>query len=151
MIRGIPTTRLRYVVVDELFADAAELGISAWPVVDAQGRLRFPPGETSHVEVDARKMQTFLRRHRMPRKAVGRILRTGDAFGFTVRARALGAFLTEHGAAQDRGRKEMLDPTTWEWLDPPIYDVTAQAREAAKLSYYAAQTAPLPPSTFGRR
>lgn len=151
MIRGIPTARLRYVVVDELFADTAELGISAWPIVDAQGRLRFPPGETSHVEVDARKMQTFLRRHRMPRKAVGRILRTGDAFGFTVHTRRLAAFLIEHEAAQDGASKEMLDPTTWEWLDPPIRDVTAEAREAAKLSYYAAQTAPLPPSSFERR
>ena len=151
MIREIRTSRLRYAVVDELFADTAEVGISAWPVVDAQGRLRFPPGETSHIEVDARKMQTFLRRHRMPRKAVGRILRTGDAFGFTVRARALAAFLAQHEAAQDRERTKLLDPTTWEWLDPPIYDVTAEAREAAKLSYYSAQTGPLPRSSFERR
>ncbi|MGH2640440.1 MAG: hypothetical protein ACRDGO_01940 [Actinomycetota bacterium] len=150
MIRGVPTARLRYVVVDELFGETAELGISAWPLVDAQGRLRFAEGPTSHIEVDARRMQTFLRRHRMPRKAVGRILRAGDAFGFTIRARGLAAFLKEHETAQDRARRTMLDPTTWAWLEPPIYDVTADAREAAKLSYYAALTGPLPGS-FERR
>jgi hypothetical protein len=151
VIRGIPTARLRYVVVDELFADTAELSISAWPVVDALGRLRFPGDVTTHIEVDARRMQTFLRRHRMPRKAVGRVLRAGDAFGMTVRARALSAFLTRQEVASEPERTRMLDPRTWEWLDPPIYDVTAAAREAAKLSYYAAQTGPLPPSSFERR
>ena len=151
VIRGIPTARLRYVVVDELFGNTAELGISAWPLVDAQGRLRFPEEATAHIEVDARRMQTFLRRYRMPRKAVGRILRTGDAFGFTVRARGLAAFLELHETAEGRERRTMLNPTTWAWLEPPIYDVTADAREAAKLSYYAALTGPLPPSSFGRR
>ena len=151
MIRGIPTARLRYVVVDELFGDTAELGISAWPLVDAQGRLRFSEEPTAHIEVDSRRMQTFLRRHRMPRKAVGRILRAGDAFGFTIRARGLAAFLEEHETAQDRARRKMLDPRTWAWLEPPIHDVTADAREAAKLSYYAALTGPLPPSSFERR
>ncbi len=152
MIRGIPTTRLRYVVVDELFADTAELSISSWPVVDALGRLRFPGEPTTHVEVDARRMQTFLRRHRMPRKAVGRVLRAGDTFGVTVQARELTAFLKAHESPEtpERERSRMIDPRTWEWLEPPIYDVTSEAREAAKLSYYAALTGPLPRSAFER-
>jgi hypothetical protein len=151
VIRGIPAARLRYVVVDELFADTAELSISSWPVVDALGRLRFPGEVTSHVEVDARRMQTFLRRHRMPRKAVGRVLRAGDVFGITVRARALSAFLTKHETVPESERARMLDPRTWAWVEPPIFDVTSEAREAAKLSYYAALTGPLPRSSFERR
>lgn len=151
VIRGIPTARLRYVVVDELFADTAEMSISSWPLVDAMGRLRFPGEVTTHVEVDARRMQTFLRRHRMPRKSVGRVLRAGDAFGVMVRARALSAFLTEHETVTEAARRKMLDPTIWAWLEPPIYDVTSEAREAAKLSYYAALTGPLPRSSFERQ
>ena len=147
------TARLRYVVVDELFADTAELSISSWPVVDPLGRLRFPDEPTAHVEVDARRMQTFLRRNRMPRKAVGRVLRAGDTFGVTVRARELAAFLKVHESSetQERERTRMLDPKTWEWLEPTIFDITSQAKEAAKLSYYAALTGPLPRSAFERR
>jgi hypothetical protein len=153
VIGKIPTARLRYVVVDELFANTAELSISSWPVVDALGRLRFADEPTTHVEVDARRMQSFLRRHRMPRKAVGRVLRAGDAFGVTVRARELTAFLEAHGSSDtpERARTRMLDPRTWEWLEPSIYDVTSAAKEAAKLSYYAALTGPLPRSAFERR
>lgn len=153
MIRGIRTARLRYAVVDELFADTAELSVSSWPVVDALGRLRFADEPTTHIEVDARRMQSLLRRHRMPRKAVGRVLRAGDAFGVTVRARELTGFLEAHESSEtpERERTRMLDPRTWEWLEPPIYDVTSEAREAAKLSYYAALTGPLPRSAFERR
>ena len=120
------TARLRYVVVDELFADTAELSISSWPVVDPLGRLRFPDEPTAHVEVDARRMQTFLRRNRMPRKAVGRVLRAGDTFGITVRARELAAFLEAHESSEtpERERTRMLDPKTWEWLEPTIFDIT---------------------------
>jgi hypothetical protein len=153
VIGKISTARLRYVVVDELFANTAELSISSWPVVDALGRLRFADEPTTHVEVDARRMQSFLRRHRMPRKAVGRVLRAGDAFGVTVRARELTAFLEAHESSEtpELARTRMLDPRTWEWLEPPIYDVTSAAKEAAKLSYYAALTGPLPRSAFERR
>lgn len=153
VLDGRPTARLRYVVVDELFADTAELSISSWPVVDAVGRLRFPDEPTAHIEVDAKRMQAFLRRHRMPRKAVGRLLRAGDAFAVKVRARELAAFLTAHESPETPApeRTRMLHPMTWEWLEPPIYDVTSEAREAAKLSYYAALTGPLPRSAFERR
>ena len=150
VIEGISTARIRYIVVDELFADTAELSISSWPVVDALGRLRFPDEPTTHIEVDARRMQAFLRRHRMPRKAVGRLLRAGDAFAVTVRARELAAFLKAHESPDtpEGERTRMLQPMTWEWLEPPIYDVTSEAKETAKLSYYAALTGPLPGSAF---
>ena len=41
-------------------------------------------------------------------------------------------------------RRRLLDPDGWEWLVPPVYDVSPEAREAAKLSYSAALTDPLP-------
>lgn len=149
-IEGVPTARLRYVVVDEVFSGRAELGISEWPIVDPLGRLRFPQGGTLHIEVDARRMRSFLRQHRMPRKAVARELRAGDTFGFAVRSRALTDFVSTLESSSPSTTSEdrkLLDPATWGWLVPPIYDVTAVAREAAKLSYYAALTTPLPRET----
>jgi hypothetical protein len=143
---------LRYVVVDEVFSARAELSIAEWPVVDILGRLRFPKEDTLHVEVDARRMRTFLRRHRMPRRGVARELRVGDAFGFAVRSRTLTSFLATLESSPPlrlSEQKKLLDPATWEWLVPPVFDVTAEAREAAKLSYYGALTMPLPPEVVG--
>jgi hypothetical protein len=150
VIKGVPTARLRYVVVDEVFSGRAELGICEWPIVDPLGRLRFPKGGTLHVEVDARRMRSFLRQHRIPRKAVARELRAGDTFGFAVRSRALTDLVSKLESSSPSATSEhrkLLDPATWGWLVPPIYDVTAVAREAAKLSYYAALTMPLPRET----
>lgn len=132
----------------------AELSLSGWPVIDALGRLRFVDGTTAHLEVDASRMRTFLRRHRMPRKAAGRVLRTGDAFALVVRGSALEAFLAalpsaSAGAVSER--RSVLDPANWDWLTPPIYDVTPDAREAAKLSYNAALTDALPEEALDRR
>jgi hypothetical protein len=141
-------------VVDEVFGELAELSLSGWPVIDPLGRLRFVEGTTAHLEVDASRMRTFLRRHRTPRKEAGRVLRTGDAFGFLVRQRALDAFLSARrssSTASVRERRAVLDPANWDWLVPPIYDVSPEAREAAKLSYNAALTGPLPdPALEGR-
>jgi hypothetical protein len=153
-IAGVRTATLRYIVVDEVFADLAELSVSRWPIVDALGRLRFPRAETAHIEVDADRMRRFLRRHRMPRKAVGRDLRTGDTFGVEVRARALASFLSRHATAHTLPlpeRRRLVDPATWDWIRPPIYDVSAEAREAAKLAYNAALTGPLPAGSTEER
>jgi hypothetical protein len=48
----------------------------------------------------------------------------------------------EETSSADRSRT--LDPSKWDWLRLPVYDITADAREAAKLAYFAALTAPLP-------
>jgi hypothetical protein len=135
------------VVVDEVFGELAELTLSGWPVIDALGRLRFVEGTTAHLEVDASRMRTFLRRHRMPRKEAGRVLRTGDAFAFVVRQRALDASLSALRSSSTTSlseRRTVLDPANWDWLVPPIYDVSPDAREAAKLAHNAALTTPLP-------
>jgi hypothetical protein len=146
MLAGASTRGLRYVVVDEIFTTLAELSMSPWPVVDARGRLRFPEGETIHLEADAERMRRFLRRHRQPRMGAGRDLRTGDTYGVRVETRPLVAFLELRDTAplSPAGRKQTLDPATWDWLRPPVYDVSAEARVAAKLAYYGALTEPLP-------
>jgi len=151
-IRGVSARGLRYVVVDEVFGELAELSVSGWPVVDALGRLRFAGAATAHLEVDASRMRTFLRRHRMPRKQAGRALRTGDSFAFVVRQRGFEAFLSAPSSlTAPAERRDDLDPASWDWLVPPIYDISLEARETAKLSYNAALTGPLPPGAAERR
>jgi hypothetical protein len=143
----VSVRRLRYVVVDEVFGELAELSLSGWPRLDPLGRLRFPDASTAHLEVDAARMRTFLRRHRMPRKGAGRALRTGDVFAFVVVQRALGSFrstVRSSPAGSVAEHRRLLDPDGWDWLVPPVYDVSPEAREAAKLSYSAALTDPLP-------
>lgn len=150
------TEELRYAVVDEIFPGAmlkrgsrtglAELSISDWPVVDALGRLRFPGDAAVHVEADAERLRLLLRRHRLPRKAVSRDLRGGDTFALLVQPHSFDSFLSEIDSdeATSANRSRTLDPSKWEWLRMPVYDITADAREAAKLAYFAALTAPLP-------
>ena len=51
------TTRLSYVVVDEIVGDTVTLAISPWPGSDALGRVRFPPGaESTHLLVHRREL-----------------------------------------------------------------------------------------------
>lgn len=150
-IPGLSTRRMRYVVVDEIFADLAELSISEWPVIDASGRLRFMGEGTVHVEVDAERMRLLLRRHRMPRKGASRELRVGDTFGVEVEPTRLETFVSQlaEGPPATASERKTLDPATWDWMRPPVFDVTADAREGAKLAYYAAVTSPLPPQERG--
>jgi hypothetical protein len=146
VLAGTSTRGLRYVVVDEIFSTLAELSMSLWPVIDTRGRLRFPEGQAIHLEADAERMRRYLRRHRQPRSGAGRDLRTGDTFGVKVEARSLVAFLKGRDTAplSPAERKRTLDPATWDWLRPPVYDLSAEARVAAKLAYYGALTEPLP-------
>lgn len=146
-VLGRESTRgLRYLVVDEIFATLAELAMSPWPVIDVRGRLRFPQGETIHLEADAERMRRFLQRHRQPRRGAGRELRTGDTFAVRARARPLAEFLKAKEVVPLTRMADVreLDPATWNWLSPPIYDLTAQARVAAKLAYYGALSESLP-------
>jgi hypothetical protein len=134
--------------VDEIFMMIAELSISAWPIVDSVGRLRFPEEGTIHLEADAEGMRRFLQKHRQPRRGAGRALRTGDTFGLVVRSRPFAAFLESREAAIDPAmRRMLLDPRTWDWARPPVYDVSADIRVRAKLAYYGALTEPLPEGT----
>ncbi len=137
-IEGADTAGLSYVVVDEIEGSMVGLAVSDWPQVDEQGRLRF---ESSPVLLGAERdaLERFLDRHRQP----GRPLRIGDVFA--VRARA--SELRQADEAEQR-LAPVLDPE--QWLEPPVYDVTAAAREAAKVSFYSAVAPALDPEQAAR-
>jgi hypothetical protein len=71
-------------------------------------------------------MMAFLTKHRTPREHADRELRMGDAFACKVRAKI--------------PKGKFIEPDRW--IVPPVIDVSAQAREAAKLAYFSA-AAPL--------
>jgi hypothetical protein len=124
---------LVYVVVDELDAGIAALVVSRWPRVDGLGRLRFDLERDVHLAVDAEALQRLLE-ERVSLVAGGsgaaeeelrsRPLLVGDVFG----ARLVEQPVDESNAPVDPAR----------WLAGPIVDVSADAREAAKVQYHAA-------------
>jgi hypothetical protein len=125
--------RFSYLVVDEIVGGSLGLVLSDWPEVDEQGRLRFG-GTATMLGADREALQSFLDEHRLPTDLAQRPVRTGDAFAARVIPGAL-AELSDELAAQTR-LEPLLRPA--EWIEPPVYDVSADAREAAKASFYAA-------------
>ena len=117
---------LAYVVIDELESNLVGLTASPWPTLDSKGRLHFDLEASREVGATRPALEAFLAKHRTPRKVARRPLRMGDAFACRVRE-----------PLQDG---ELIEPERW--MVPPITDISAQAREAAKLAYFSA-VAPL--------
>ena len=117
---------LAYVVIDELESALVGLTVSPWPTLDERGRLHFDLERARSVGARKRTLEAFLAEHRTPRKVARRPLRMGDAFACRVKE-----------PLQDG---ELLEPGTW--MVPPVTDISAEAREAAKLAYFSA-AAPL--------
>ena len=94
---------------------------------------------------DADALERFLAQHRRPHELAERPLRVGDVFA--VRP-VPGAFERVRAELEEQRRLDpFLDPASW--IRPPVYDVSADAREAAKASFYAAVTPPLDPERAG--
>jgi hypothetical protein len=125
---------VRYLVVDEIVGGAVGLALSAWPNRDAQGRLRFDTSSVQLIGCGREDLQAFLRKHREPGELRQRQLRIGDVFAVRVRPQALEevAELLE----EPRRLEPFLAPERW--IEPPIFDLTADARDEAKTAFYAA-------------
>jgi hypothetical protein len=133
--------RRSYLVVDEIVDGSVGLVLSPWPEVDDRGRLRFG-GAAAMLGAPHSALQSFLHEHRLPAELARRPLRIGDAFAVRVIRDALGD-VGEELAAQRR-LEPLLEPSSW--IEPPVYDVSVDAREAAKTAFYAAVTPVLTPS-----
>jgi hypothetical protein len=128
------TDDLLYVVVDEIVDTAVGLRISPWPWIDSRGRVRFPrAGMRPEVGMGLTDLQTFVNRHRRvegrrpgnyPEQLRKRRLAIGDVF-------ALRRVPSEPWPPPD-------DTAPEAWIAPPVWDLTAQARELAKAAFYAA-------------
>ncbi len=124
-LEGADPSGLNYLVVDEIEGSMVGLAVSDWPQTDEKGRLRFPsPPVLLGAELEA--FERFIDRNREPRP-----LRIGDVFA----ARTRSAELRDADEAEPR-LEPVLDPE--QWIEPPVHDITADAREAAKVSFYSA-------------
>lgn len=137
-----------YSVVDEKIEGLVTVSFSSWPLVDEDGRLSFPPDEAPTLVFEEALLSEFLAQTRQlpvpseaPSDLVSRELRVGDVFAVQPRPRLARVL---EGEAQEPGRPVIPD----RWLSPPVFDVTPDARDAAKLAYYAAAAVLLPESTI---
>ena len=125
----IAWSELSYIVVDERSEDVAGLVVASWPRLDPQGRVRFG-GSTWRVGARLQEFEALLgaKRH-LPATTAGservsqRPVRIGDAFAARVEL--------------PRGRVAAV-PELSRWLSAPIYDISADARDAAKTALYGA-------------
>lgn len=133
--RAARRSDLVYVIVDDILENSVTLVLSSWPEVDRDGRLRFP-GQPLSLGAERGAMVRYLAKHRRPRTSRDRPLRIGDVFAVRVRAGAFDEFRAE--LEEQRRLEPFLDPE--QWIVPPVYDVTADARDEAKIAFYASVT-----------
>jgi hypothetical protein len=131
----------RYLVIDEIVGGSVGLALCPWPQTDEAGRLIFAAGATYMIGCESNDLLTFLREHRLPRELRERQLRIGDVFA----VRPLPGVLDQLGEELEAPRRlePLLRPE--QWILPPVYDVTADAREEAKTAFYAAVAPTLDP------
>lgn len=138
-IEGADPGGLSYVVVDEIEGSMIGLAVSDWPRLDEKGRLRFE-SDPVLVGADRKALERFLAEHRRPRELADRGLRIGDVFAARTRP-------VEADEAEPR-LEPVVDPERW--IEPPVYDLTEAAREAAKMSFYGAVAPALEPDEAAR-
>ncbi len=141
-LAGQDTGGFSYLVVDEIEGGGVGLSVSRWPQVDEQGRLRFPSPPVL-LGADRAALERFLAEHRRPPELAERPLRIGDVFA----ARADAALLQQADDIEAR-LEPVLDPEAW--IVPPVSDITPDARDAAKVSFYASVVPALGPAEVAR-
>ncbi|HLG01449.1 MAG TPA: hypothetical protein VI916_13360 [Acidimicrobiia bacterium] len=145
--------RLGYAVVEERTDDTIGLSIEPWPLVDRQGRLRFPIHRDPHqLEIDVADLAGMLSAHRQRWRELGllpeglgdRGVEIGDAYGVS---------LTGTPAAGGPPQPEVFPELPMPLGQPAlpggelveiVIDVTWDAREAGKLAHYAAVAGVVP-------
>jgi hypothetical protein len=128
---NLDVTLLTYLAVDEIIEERVRLSLSSWPLADRDGRLRFElPRKRNTAIIHRLELCRFLSdcgHELLPEPPDSkaqhhRFLRIGDVF-----------------AAQIRRGIRTTAPVE-DWMIKPVYDLTADAREVAKLAYYGAVT-----------
>jgi hypothetical protein len=128
-LKAVRERRLSYVVIDDMESGMIGLSVSPWPSIDDAGRLRFGRGRSRSVGSARHDLERFLAKNRVPRSGSRRPLRIGDVFAMAVK--------------EPIPVGQLADPA--DWIEVPVYDITADARDAAKASFYAAVAPTLDP------
>jgi hypothetical protein len=116
-----------YAVVDDIAEGTVVLQIASWPKLDKGNHLRFDEIYVQSYPLDALQQLVNKERIKNNQPAADRPLRTGDAFSIEC---------------DDRPSEDILSPE----FKGSILDITASAREQAKIAMYSAVTRKLSPS-----
>jgi hypothetical protein len=116
---GPPVDRYSYVVLEEIVDGVALLAAWPWPMVDEVGRLFWPdanagPRRSTTIELALLRAQLY------DRDFMRRDPRCGDTYAATGIGRSV-------ARVRDLRR----------WLTGPVYDISADAYEAAGIAYRA--------------
>ncbi|MFP5371072.1 MAG: hypothetical protein ACLGI3_10035, partial [Actinomycetes bacterium] len=127
----VDPTRLSYLVVDEIVGDIVTLALAPWPSSDPEGRVRFPAdavgAPAGHLLVHGREL-----RERLYEGFMRRAPRVGDAFA-AVLGDEVSRRLARSGEVVLDREIRLVDA-----LPGRVADLTAEARNVAKLAFYAA-------------
>jgi hypothetical protein len=127
-----------YLTIDEIADGIVTVLVSDWPELDQRGRLTFHDTTAAvAIAVNQTRLELLLRRSRVPRGIANRALRETDAFA----ALTIGPLGLDPAVRRDHPEQ---------WIIPPIYDITADARDAAKASFFSAVGRPLTPQAERR-
>lgn len=131
---GMEVDGKSYIVVDEIVKPTCVLAVTEWPRVDDQGRVRFRLDERPHlVRAELAELAERL--------VEERDIRIGDVYAAVVDEEKLAPPESEEEAehlVHDR-------PSSLDWLGSPLENVTADARDVAKVALYSAVTPVLDP------
>jgi hypothetical protein len=148
---------LWYVAVDDLDEGIVVFSTAVWPTLDSEHRLAFPDDQMQPFEVPIALAEPFFSKRTVDpgqiegldsqalEEARTRPLRPGDVFAMSDRAlqilRGLSGLDPETlvGPLGDIPEFEALD------LSRDVFDITREAREAAKVAYYAAAAQTIDP------
>jgi hypothetical protein len=112
----------QYVVVEEVVGATIELLRWPWPLADSRGRLFWPEDADEQV-MTATVPQRLMRLQLYRPNRLQRRPRAGDTFAARIASSA-------PGWGAEREVEDLADI-----FPGPVYDVSAEAREAAKLAY----------------
>jgi hypothetical protein len=130
--RGLNAESLLYIAVDQVFQGSARLVISRWPKLSA-GRLIF--GETVSTWADVDVLHDLLEAHRRALPAERLPSESRDEF----RARPVtpgDVFASAWPQGLDLADLPAVPPP--EWMRRPVFDVTAEMRALAKITFNSA-------------
>jgi hypothetical protein len=136
---GLSASTLAYVVLDEIIEGHVGLVVARWPRIDAEGRIRFE-GPTARVGCGLDELNEHLARsRRLVPELHGATL---DEEAVRTRPAAIGdVFGVSYPYIEAPPWYRILDASVTEWMRSPV-DVTAAARDAAKVTLYGAVAGP---------
>ena len=133
-----------YVVVDEMVDNGIGLSVAPWPEVDEGGRLRFAPEEDQQLlGADRDAFEAALLDHRtVVVMRFGGELDASEASQLRKRPLRIGdVFVIRRDALATGDDEGVVDSERL--IKAPIYDITVEARERARVAMAATQATPI--------